>query len=296
MALYVISGVTGHVGSVTAQELISSGQSVKGIVRRPEQAADWQKRGAETAIGSLADSDFLAHTLAGADGFFALLPPDNRVGNEEFYSAQRRTAAAIAAAVQKSRVPNVVLLSSLGADLAEGTGPIKVLHYLETLLRDSGTKLAAIRACYFQENLATLIPAAIHTGTCPNFLPSADTAIPMVATKDIGRLAAQLLLAPPPRNQVVDLIGPRYSPRELCTKLGAALDKPLKIFEVPAIRHVETMVQYGFAPEIAAVYAEMYRAFQTGLITPKGNRTVNVTTQIDEVLPALLRKAQTATA
>jgi uncharacterized protein YbjT (DUF2867 family) len=280
--------VTGHVGSVVAAELLARGVKVRAIVRDANRGTAWVERGAEIVVGSLADSRFLTQTLTGAIAFFALLPPDSRVGDEDFYAAQRRTADAISAAVKESGVPFVVLLSSLGAELADGTGPIKVLHHLENRLRATGTKLVAIRASYFQENLSAVIPVARQQGVYPNFLPSADAAIPMIATKDIGRLAAELLMAPPAASEVVDLLGPVYSARQLSEKLGVALGKPLQIVDIPAERHVEAMTQAGLPPSIAEAYAEMYAAIGAGLLRPNGDRQITGQTTIDDVLPALL--------
>jgi uncharacterized protein YbjT (DUF2867 family) len=290
MSAYVITGVTGHVGSVVAGELLGQGQRIKAIVRDENRGRVWRQRGAEIAVGSLRDPKFLGGALAGADGFFALLPPDNRVGDEDFYEAQRRTADAIAVAVAAGGPPHVVLLSSLGAELAEGTGPIRGLHYLENALRATGRKLIAIRASYFQENISEVIPAARQAGIYPNFLPSPDTAIPMIATRDIGRLAATLLKSPPPKSEIVDLVGPAYSARQLSEKLGAALGKPLQVVDIPAAGHVEAMTQAGLPRALAEVYAELYAALGAGLITAKGDRLATGTTTIDDVLPGLLAR------
>lgn len=291
MPAYAIAGVTGHVGSVVASELLAHGEAIKAVVRDGNRGAAWRDRGAEIAAGTLEDKAFLGKTLAGAAGFFVLLPP-NESETGSYFATQRRTSDTIAAAVKDSAVPLVVMLSSLGAELAEGTGPIKSLHYLEGALRATGTKLVAIRACYFQENIASVIPAAREAGIYPNFLPSADMAIPMVATRDIGHLAATSLRSAPQRSEIVDLLGPMYSARQLAEKLGIALGKPLQVVDVPAAGHVEAMVQAGLPPAAAEVYAEMYRAIGSGLITAKGDRTVEGTTTIDAVLSGLLAGGQ----
>jgi uncharacterized protein YbjT (DUF2867 family) len=290
MSTYVVAGVTGHVGSVVASELLAQGGKVKAIVRDGKRGAIWRERGAEIAAGSLADQGFLSKTLVGAAGFFALLPPDNTAA--DFYGAQRRTADAIAAAVTDSAVPHVVMLSSVGADLADGNGPIKGLHYLEQALRAAGRKLTAIRAGYFQENIASVIPAALRTGVFPNFMPSADTAVPMIATRDIGRLAARLLTSPPTASETIDLIGPVYSARQLSEKLGAALGRSLHVVDIPASGHLAALTQAGLPRSVAEAYAELYAALGSGRITPKGDRTVTGTTTIDEALPDLVARAQ----
>src|SRR5580693_1475416 len=149
--MFVIAGVTGHVGSVVAEQLLARGQKVKVVVRDAAKGAAWSKKGAEVAVGEIGDAAFLTGALKGASGFFTLLPGD--FAAPDFYAAQRRQADAITSAVKASGVPHVVILSSVGADLAEGNGPIKGLHYLENQLRATGTKLTAIRAGYFQENV-----------------------------------------------------------------------------------------------------------------------------------------------
>jgi uncharacterized protein YbjT (DUF2867 family) len=259
MRTFVIAGITGHVGSVVGSELLAHGERIKAIVRNPNRGATWRDRGAEVAVGSLEDRAFLGKTLAGAAGFFVLLPP-NETETGDYFAAQRRTADVIAGGVKDSPIPHVVMLSSLGVELADGTGPIKSLHYLENALRATGKKLIAVRACYFQENIAGVIPGAREAGIYPNFLPSADMAIPMIATRDIGRLAEALLRSAPERSETVDLIGPMYSLRQLADKLGTALGKRLQVVAIPETGQVEAMIQAGLPPPVAEVYAEMYRA------------------------------------
>lgn len=288
MNAFVIAGATGHVGSVAAEDLLARGEKVKVIVRDEKRGDVWRGRGADVAVGSLGDTEFLSRTLSGAAGFFTLLPPEIHV--DDIYAAQRRAADAIAAAVKASRVPYVVLLSSVGADLAEGTGPIKGLHYLENALRATGAKVAAVRATFFQENIAGVLPAVRNAGVYPNFLPSADAAVPMVATRDIGHLAAELLSSPSKASEVVDMVGPSYSVRQLAEKLQSALGKPVQIVDVPAGGYVAAFMQAGFPPSAAAAFAEMYTAAGAGLLTLKGDRTVAGSTEIDEVLPGLLAK------
>jgi len=156
--MFVIAGVTGHVGSVVAEALLGKGQKIKVIARDAGKAAAWSKKGAEIAVGKLEDQEFLTGALRGAKGFFTLLPPNYQAA--DFYATQRSTADAIAAAVKSSGVPHVVILSSIGADQPAGTGPIKGLHYLENVLRATGVKLTAVRAGSFQENVGMALGAA----------------------------------------------------------------------------------------------------------------------------------------
>ena len=284
--MFVIAGVTGHVGSVVATELIAKGHKVKVIVRDAAKGAAWSQKGAEIAVGALGDQAFLAGALKGAQGFFTLLPPDYTA--TDLYAAQRKLADAIAGAVKTSGVPHVVMLSSIGADLASGNGPIRGLRYLENVLRESGVKLTAMRAGSFQENVANSLGAAKVAGIYPNFGASQDYSLPMVATRDLGAQAVASLTSPPAKNEIVDVIGPAYSAKLVAEKLGAALGKSLKVVDVPQPGWVGAMTQGGVPAPLAEALAEMYGAAAQGKLTPKGDRLVQGKTTLDEVLPKLL--------
>ncbi|HEY3354849.1 MAG TPA: NAD(P)H-binding protein [Polyangia bacterium] len=285
--MYVIAGVTGHVGSHAARALLAQGKQVKVIVRSAAKGAEWAQRGAAVAVGSLEDAAFLTDALKGATGFFTLLP--GNFAAPDFYADQRRTADSIAAAVKASRVPHVVMLSSIGADLEAGTGPIRGLHYLENALRATGTKLTALRPGYFQENLAQSLGAARAAGIYPNFGAPVDLPMPMIATRDIGAQVVSSLLEPPAKGEIVDIVGPGYSVQQLADKLGAALGKKLQITTIPPEGWVPAMMQAGMPQHIAEVFAEMYAGFGTGKIRPVGDRMVPGHTTIDEVIRDLVK-------
>jgi uncharacterized protein YbjT (DUF2867 family) len=286
--MFVIAGATGHVGSVVAKELLAKKQKVKVIVRDPAKGAPWAKQGAEVAVGSLEDRGFLTAALRGATGFFAMLPAPP-FSAADFHGTQRKVADAIAGAVKAAGIGHVVMLSSVGADLSSGTGPIRDLHYLEGALRETGTNLTAIRAGYFQENVANSLGAARQQGIFPNFMPSADARVPMVATRDVGALAAQCLLNKPSKSEVIDLHGPEYSVREVVQKLGAALAKKLQIVDIPQANWVGAMTQAGFPQPFAEAFAEMYAVFATGTLRPKGDRLVAGKTALDETIRAVIQ-------
>jgi uncharacterized protein YbjT (DUF2867 family) len=283
--MFVIAGVTGHVGSVVASELLAQGKQIMVIVRTSAKGEDWSRRGAEVAVGDVGDRDFLTGALRGADGFFTLLPPN--VGVEDLFAYQRQVADAIAAAVAASKVPHVVLLSSIGAELESGTGPIKGLHHAEERLRATGTVLTALRAGYFQENIESMLGPARGAGIFPNF-GDAGAAVPSVATRDVGEAGAAALLSPPARSETVDVIGPAYSPRQLAEKVARALGKPVQVVDVPESSWVDALMQAGFRRPIAEVFAELQGAIAHGLLRPRGDRSVHGKREIDEVIAHLV--------
>lgn len=283
--MFVIAGVTGHVGSVAAKSLLAEKQKVRVLVRDAKKGEAWSKQGAEVSVGQLDDVAFLTGALKGATGFFALLPPD--FTPPDMFARQVQKSDAIAAAVKAAKVPHVVMLSSIGADHASGNGPIRGVNYLEKKLRETGTQLTAIRAGSFQENIANAVGAA-KGGLFFNMGGAQDYALPLIATKDIGALVAKSLLHPAGKSEVIDIHGPAYSVRDQAKKLGAALGKELKIVDVPPAEHEGAYLKAGMPPHAAAAFAEMIKFFGSGVAKPVGDRMVQGTTTLDEVIQSVV--------
>lgn len=284
--MYVVAGVTGRVGSATAEKLLEEGADVRVLVRREADAEPWVRRGAEARVVSLSDRTALGTVIAGCDGLFVLLPFDLGVGDLDWYADG--LIASIAGAVSDARVPHVVMLSSGGADLATGTGPITGLHRLEVALRATGTVLTALRSGHFQEKVGDVIEVAQDSGVYPVFATSADVELPMVATRDLGAVAARELMASPPMSEAVDVVGPAYSEREVARVLGLALGRRLSVELVPEEAWKAALVDAGFRPHVAASLAELYQADEAGRLRPRGDRSVRVTTDVASTIDRML--------
>jgi len=284
--MFVISGVSGHVGSASAEVLLGKGQKIKVLVRDKNKGAKWAQRGAEIAIGNLEDQTFLTQALKGAQGVFFLLPPN--FASIDILDDQKRLGATIATAVKAAQIPHVVMLSSIGADLAEGTGPIKGLYHFENSLRASGAKITAIRAGYFMENIAQGISAAKAAGIYPNMLPSQDIALPMIATKDIGQLVAESLMVGP-KAENIDLTGPSYTVKQLAEKVSKALNKKIPIVDISQAGWLDALINAGVPKPWAEQYVEMYQGMLSGKVAPRGDRIVVGKTEIDSVIDSLTK-------
>ena len=280
--MIVVAGVSGRTGGVVAETLLAAGKKVRAMVRDTARGEPWRRRGAEVVVGSLADPAALERALTGASAFFTLLPEDPAV--PEFHAHRRRMADATASAVARSRVPHVVLLSTVSAALESGNGPAADLHHVENALRTACGMVTVLRASYFQENVLSALPAARGQGIYPNFLPSADVAFPTIATRDIGRLAARYLAEPPDESETIDLLGPAYSVRQMAAALGAALGVELRLVDIPASQHVDTFVGFGLPREMAEAVAEMLACLAAGRVVPQGHRSVQAMTTIQEVI------------
>ncbi len=287
--MLVLAGATGHVGGAAASRLLAAGERIRVLVRDPAKGEPWEDRGAEVRVADLRDDEGLADALRGASGFLTLVPPD--LASADFYGHQRRVAEATATAVRRSGVPHVVALSANGAELTEGTGFVRGLNLLETMLRDTEAGVTALRAAYHQDNVGAALGPALESGVFYNFLPP-DLVIPMVAKRDVGGVAADALMQPGEHREIIDVLGPRYSMTEVVDRLSDAIGKPLTRIDIPQSGWVDALAGAGFSRHIAEVFAETYAAYAAGLFEPTGDRVVIGETEIDQVIGDLTRTSR----
>ena len=119
-------------------------------------------------------------------------------------------------------------------------------------------------------------------------MASADKPFPTTATRDVGRVVASLLVSPPAASEVIDLVGPAYSPRDLATALGGALGKTVSVVDVPPTAHVGALIQAGLPKPFAEDVAELYACLNSGRIRPQGDRVLTGSTTLEEVIPTVL--------
>jgi len=280
--MFVIAGATGQVGGATAKKLLYAGAEVRVLVRHRDAMEAWTKRGADARIAPLEKHEELRQAIRNCAGMFVLLPFNLEADDPE--ANAQEIIDSVARAVYEEKVPHVVMLSSGGADLEKGTGPIVGLHLMEEALCRTGVKLTALRPGHFQEKVTELIDVARNSGVYPVFAGSADEPIPMVATSDIGDVAAQSLLTRPISSETVDLIGPAYTERYVAEVLGRSLDQDLHVTEIPEHAWVDTLLASGLNTAAATSLAQLYAADDRGLLAPRGNRSVHVYTSIETTI------------
>ncbi|MBL9105330.1 MAG: NAD(P)H-binding protein [Myxococcales bacterium] len=287
--MYVISGVTGHTGKVAADTLLARGEAVRVVVRDAARGAEFAARGAEVAVADLADADALARAFAGARGAYVLLPPNLAV--PDLFAWQAGLLAAIKSAAAAAALPHLVFLSSIGASQAAGTGPIVGVHRGEqALLGLTGTRATFLRAGYFHENIAGSL-GTLAEGRLISFFP-ADFPLQSTATRDIGELAAALLLAGPGEHGAVVELGSPVTSAATADAIGRVTGRRPELVVLPASQQAEILRSLGAPAPVAALYQEMTLGLLDGRIAwEPGRRHVDARTPIDAVLRDLLAPA-----
>lgn len=287
--MYAIAGVTGNTGRVAAETLLARGEKVRVVVRDPAKGQAFADKGAEVAVADLSDAAALTNALRGAKGAYVLVPPNFVV--TDFAAYQDGISDAIAQAVAAAKVPHVVLLSSVGADVPAGTGPIAGLYRAEAKLSNiPGTVATFIRAGYFVENLGGSLGALAH-GILPTFF-AADFPVTMIATQDIGELAATLLLEGASQTSAVQLGGTATGGttyEDVADAIGRITGKRPQVVVNPVSAMSDALQGFGVPKTMADLYQEMTTAMLNGTITHQpGLRTIPMKTSVETVLRGLL--------
>jgi uncharacterized protein YbjT (DUF2867 family) len=275
----VVLGASGHIGSRIAEFLVERREPVRVVGRSADRLASFADRGAEVREGTLEDAGFLAEALAGARAAFTLLPPGyDAAGVRAFH---RRVSEAEFEAIRASRVPYVVNLSSVGAEVPFGTGPIADLHEHEQRLNGlEGVHIVHLRPASFMENLLGGVAAVRHAGVFLGALRG-DLPMPMIATQDIAAEADRLLAELGFEGKSThELLGPReYTMEEAARILGAAIGKPdLAYSQIPDEEARRHLVEAGVSEDLAGLYTEMAAAMNAGKIRPSEPRLPENTT------------------
>ena len=290
--MYAIAGVTGHVGSAAADALLAQGKQVRVIVRDAAKGAAWKAKGAEVAIATFDHSAALTAALTGVEGAFLLVPPAEGMTSPDPVGHNVQIGKHLAAAITAAKLPHVVLLSSIGAHLADGTGPIKALHHVERDFVATGAAVTAVRASFFQENWAMSLGALAHD-ILPTFVPK-TLAYPQVATRDIGRtVAAALVEGGTPGLHVIELEGPReYTAIDVAALLSELTGRSITATDAGLDAVVPTFTGLGIGSASAELYREMYAGMASGYIRYEGGKARHVKGSVDvkDTLKTLLAK------
>jgi len=300
--MYAILGATGNVGSVIANTLLAKGEKVRVVGRDRGRLEKFVRKGAEAVTANVTDAAALTAALAGARAAFLMIPPN--MTSQDYRVDQELASDAIASAVQRSGLQYAVFLSSIGAHVPAGTGPIAGLHTAEEKLNAvSALNVLHLRPAYFMENNLAGMGMIHGMGILGNaLLPELKMA--MIATRDIGDYAAGRMYSLDfSGKQTRELLGERdLSINETAAIIARGIGKPdLRYVQFPYEQVQQVLMQMGIPVKTAALFIEMYKAFNEGVVVAQERRSAENSTPTslekfvqDVFAPAYQGKAATA--
>jgi uncharacterized protein YbjT (DUF2867 family) len=261
---FIVTGSLGNISKPLAEKLIAAGHSVTVVSSKADKIAQIEALGAKAAIGSIEDVDFLAKTFAGADAVYTMVPPNFGADNWKKYIAG--IGENYAEAIHAAGVKNVVNLSSIGAHMPEGCGPVSGLFFVEKALNALETvNVKHLRPGFFYTNFLANIGMVKHMDIIGGNYGENATLV-LVHPENIAEVAAEELLNLSFKGKSLRyIVSEEKTTQEVAATLGKAIGKP----DLPWInfRDEETMggmLQAGVPEEIAKNYAEMGAAIRSG--------------------------------
>ena len=277
--MYAIIGASGNTGKIVSEKLLAHGEKVRVIGRDAKRLEGLVQKGAEAFVASATDAAAITKAFNGARAVYLMIPPNPAASDVR--GDQERVSDALVTAVRNAGVEYVVLLSSVGADKPEKTGPVAGLHNFEQKLNAvASLKALYLRPSYFMENLLPQVGIIQNFGVSGGPLRG-DLKLPMIATQDIGAAAAEALLKLEfSGKQTRELQGQRdLTYNEVAAVIGNAVGKPgLNYVQFPPAHLKPALMQIGMSANMADLLLEMSDALNSGYMAALEPRSALNTT------------------
>jgi uncharacterized protein YbjT (DUF2867 family) len=263
----VIFGATGRVGGAAAAALRRRGLPVRAVVRDATRAAALTGLGAELAIADLHDRAAIGRALAGATRALVICPlsltaPDVRADTAQILDA-------LAAGLAAARPGSVVAISDYGAHHVSGTGLTEIFHALERDLAAACVPITFLRSAEHMQNWRRQAAAARTRGVVGSLHHPLDKRFPTVSAHDVGQIAAELMLEPPPgaRPRIVHVEGPaRVTAIEVAEVIAQLLGRAVEARAVPRAHWRPILAAGGLGDSYAELVCALQDAHNAGRI------------------------------
>ena len=261
---YIITGSLGHISLPVIKNLLEAGHEVTVVSSNIDKKEEIEKLGAKAAIGSVTDEVFMSSAFSDAEVAYLMVPSD--FATPDYPTFQRNVSDIYVHAIKQSNITHVVLLSSIGAHLKQGAGPIDGLAYLEEkLLELTNVHTKFLRPSYFFSNLYAMVGMIKHAGIAGSNFGGTDEKLVLTDTGDIAEEASKHLLNLFTGNSVSYIASDERHPNEIAEILGKSVGKE----NIPWIpftdeQAVQGMLDAGLNAQWAGLYEKLNSSIRTG--------------------------------
>jgi NAD(P)H dehydrogenase (quinone) len=264
--MFVILGATGKVGTATVETLRNEGAAVRAVLRDPSKAARFAALGCEIAYADIKDTPALARAMQESTAVQVICPIAPQAENAAEDMLQ--SIASIGAAIDIARPRRVLAISDYGAHLSVDTGITKIFYALEQRLLQTASQMTFLRSAEHMENWRRFLQLATETGKLPSMHHPITKPIPMVSSRDIGTMAANLLLKANDSSRfplVVHGEGPRrYTPLDVAEAMTSLCGRRITAEEIPRDRWFRVLNSGGLSESYAKLIVTLYEIHNKG--------------------------------
>lgn len=264
MKNYVITGSIGHISKPIAEHLIEAGKNVTIITSDPNKVSQIEALGAKALTGSLEDSQFVKDAFKNADVVYTMIPP--LMNTNDLRGTQLTIASNYAESIRENKIPYVVTLSSIGAHMVNGCGPVDSLSAYEKMLDHiQGLNVRHLRPSYFFYNLFNQISLIKNMGIAGGNFGNNALKLPLVHTNDIAAAATEELLHLNFQGSSFRYVVSDFrSTEEIVQVLSKAIGKKFSWVEFTDDQQKEGLLKAGLSSSHADAFTEMGVAMRTG--------------------------------
>lgn len=271
MKKYVITGSIGNISKPVIEGLVKAGKEVSVISSNSANVKEIESLKAKALVGSIFDVTFMKKAFAGAEVIYTMIPPIWQT--TDWLKSQKEVADNYIEAIKATTsIKYIVNLSSVGAHIGNGTGPIDGIAYFEKLLNGlSGINIKHLRPTFFYYNFLAQIPMLKQAGIMgANY---GEQKIALVAPRDIAEVALEELSNLSfTGNSVRYIVSDERTGNEVAAVIGKTLGKEfpwvvftdeqlLKGFQDGglSLTHAEGYVEMGAAQRSGKLLEDFYK-------------------------------------
>lgn len=285
MKNYIITGSIGHISRPIVTGLIKAGKEVTVLTSSNDRVSEVGKLGAKALVGNVADESFVKNAFRGADAVYTMIPPIWQTTN--WKESQLVVARNYAASIRENEIKHVVNLSSIGADVGNGVGPVDALHDFEKMLNAiPGLHVKHLRPSFFFYNFLAQIGLIKQAGFMgANY---GNDKIFLVHPKDIAAAALEELLNLKFQgNSVRYIIGDERTGKEVASVLGKSIGKDLSWVVFTDEQQKQGLLQAGLSETHAQAYTQMGVALREGFMQKDAvkNKPALATIKLEDFVP-----------
>ena len=256
MKLLVV-GATGTLGRQIVRRALDEGHDVRCLVRSPQRASFLREWGVELVRGNLTKPDTLPAALAGID---AVIDAATARPSESVLEVDWQGKVNLIEATRTAGVQRFIFISILNSERFPHVPLMKVKHFTEKLLAESGLDYTVLQPCGFLQGLIGQYAIPILEKQSIWVMGEAAP-IAYMDTQDIARFAIQALTLPATSRRSFPLAGPRawgaYEIIRLCERKCGQQAKVSRVSLglLRGIRRLAYFFQWGwnFADRLAFV-------------------------------------------
>lgn len=259
--MYAVSGVSGQLGRLAAEQLLSAVPPDQAILlsRDTDALASFAERGAEVRHADFDDTATLSRAFAGVDRL--LLVSIDRLGRER--------VAAQARAIESARAAGVSFVTYTSIPRPETSNPAGVVPdhaAAEDAIRASGMAWTFLRNNVYADFLVDDLRRAGETGQW--FTNTGAGATAYVTREDCAAAAIGVLTGNGHEGQAYDVTGPEtWSATDLAALAEARFGRPVEVVNVDDAAFATALQNAGLPAELARLSASFGAAGREGYLS-----------------------------